>query len=1464
MTDTLQKSVKIEKVDTEARTATGAVMIPNEVDRQRDFARPDAIRRMVEPNPDDGVLHVAFPDDAAELTRYEVVDEPTTIGETEFPAGTLIATRKYHDDALWQLVRDGILDGFSIGGAVFDEREYGSAAEVPRDVRFPPAIEEGPATEIVDGRISEVSDVDVPAVPRATFRELGKLGKSVIDDISGKSEFVDVFTERGHDPDDARRLWRYLDEQTDANVSPSGVPEPAETAETREQSPVNRAAGMILDALRTLTRAADGDGGQSDIDALAEQVDVLPPGLDSISTAWLNRWAEWIAAGRPEITETATEATKVEKDFNPALHPRDPDTGQFVERRFDLPDDAPNFGEMSTKETLAYIEENGGPVDPIFDPDANVTVDGVPNNATSVEEIPEEADEADPGRLLDVDALSGGDEVVIDTEQGVTMRGTVEGSTDDGWIDLDQGDDGINMVQVGDVAEVRADGEVSDEAVVDASTVDTDEFEEFDPHVIDDIEEGMTVEADVPSKPENPTGEVTDTGDGWIEIDGEEAVFEYQSEGVRVSPDDLDDLDPSINFDEYDDITELPDDASVSLYSPEEGLIDDAEVAYAGDFSVAVENENGYYTFNAEDVDGFGDPDEFDPTIDEQLTEQVSQGQVVRVDTATTGSIEGSVVAVGSSTVGVDLGPGDGVHTVDDLDVVDYDVVDSGDDEDEIDTGDIPPVVPDSATPVEPADVSTGDRVGLFTAEGAFDYEEDEYHEGEVVNTLDGGGLVLDEGGEDTNHFSPFEIDEAYDLGDTDDEQDLVFDTVVEPQDVDEGDRVEIDISEGVMEPGVEPGDTIRGEVTNQGGTNLDIETDDGQSYSLVGFEQEEIRLGTPEDDGDTSDTGETAETATDAAVFGPGEEIDDPASLDVGDTAYIDADWMDEPKQVEVTWSPDYTDGMEVDTELGGELTVSDEEYTFYEDSSSGFVGGYTIPSTETLDTNVDHDEAVAFNEELAERVDSGDPTDINATTYNTYAGSIQDPNLVEDAYEQVVENNGAKTTRKRLEQRLRGMPEASDPEDIRDVDFDEVPETRQNTVWSDFDRETAVEVAAHVEARNGDFNEWGAWNDFLDNLTDDEIRDALEKAVFEKDERNFNSFDDPHDYVDGVDHDEDSVNPGELNNGAAALLSRAPEGTADDLIEQLDERAIGQQREYSVYRMGASFLSDPEDRRRMYEEGNVDHKAANLQFDETMTPMDRMRAIGKIHTRTTSSKNSYAVRAMMAGIEDGPHVNYYNDKKPIAPIEPPDSVKNALGDHQDRIADQIEAANEGGSPMMNSNIADEVNPDGTITIYRGASSKYTGMSSVQSWSTDYTTASSGMFNGQGVMEYDADPEEIVAVQGLTHDQHPTEEEVTMLGGAIDPEDIRVAEGDPIDEDELLEKLFKVDPSTPRFGVLGPEGVHAAASDGTLDPGMFERYRITENGYIFDAETEDYVGIWNDDGGQADLTESAAAEVAG
>jgi len=176
-----------------------------------------------------------------------------------------------------------------------------------------------------------------------------------------------------------------LGEPTDVGDDTAAALEPAQTDPEvqrafeeftdAELSPGNETAWLEA-------RYSEGDDGSF------SDVPVIPTGIETLSDAWVRRWAEWIAAGRPEIAESEQLAEVAELDWNPSLHPRNPRTGQFVERPFDLPDDAPDFGDMSAAETLSYIDENGGDIaGTVFDPDSPVTVDGVSNDATSLDDV---------------------------------------------------------------------------------------------------------------------------------------------------------------------------------------------------------------------------------------------------------------------------------------------------------------------------------------------------------------------------------------------------------------------------------------------------------------------------------------------------------------------------------------------------------------------------------------------------------------------------------------------------------------------------------------------------------------------------------------------------------------------------------------------------------------------------------------------------------------------------------------------------------------------------------------------------------------------------------------------------------------------------------------------------------------------------------------------------------------------
>lgn len=215
------KHVTIKATDGDRRVAHGVALVPNEVDHQSDWFAPDAVNRLADDymtrladgGVDQGVMHVRFPDDDIALTESRVLSEPDTIGDEEYPAGTWEVGFKVLNDELWSLV-DGsepVLGAFSIGGSI-ESRSEVAVSDLPDEVSVPESVSLGsddPTTEIVDGELSEISLVDMPAVPRAQVATI-KADLRKNEALTDPDRAQDVLEDRGHSPENAERLAAYL------------------------------------------------------------------------------------------------------------------------------------------------------------------------------------------------------------------------------------------------------------------------------------------------------------------------------------------------------------------------------------------------------------------------------------------------------------------------------------------------------------------------------------------------------------------------------------------------------------------------------------------------------------------------------------------------------------------------------------------------------------------------------------------------------------------------------------------------------------------------------------------------------------------------------------------------------------------------------------------------------------------------------------------------------------------------------------------------------------------------------------------------------------------------------------------------------------------------------------------------------------------------------------------------------
>lgn len=226
-----QKHVQIAKADANRRVVTGVAMVPNEVDSQGDYERPDTIEslsegfmeRLAGGDGKSGVMHATFPSSNV-LSHVEnrVLSSPEKIGDEEYPAGTWVVGKKVRDDTLWNLIESGTLTGFSIGGNVHDVATRSVDAlpdgvSIDDDLRAAAKEHDAPVREITDATIHEISLVDYPAVQRAqiqTAKGDGGLAKA----SDALTESVDTATaylveERGHDPEPARELAAFLNRE---------------------------------------------------------------------------------------------------------------------------------------------------------------------------------------------------------------------------------------------------------------------------------------------------------------------------------------------------------------------------------------------------------------------------------------------------------------------------------------------------------------------------------------------------------------------------------------------------------------------------------------------------------------------------------------------------------------------------------------------------------------------------------------------------------------------------------------------------------------------------------------------------------------------------------------------------------------------------------------------------------------------------------------------------------------------------------------------------------------------------------------------------------------------------------------------------------------------------------------------------------------------------------------------------
>jgi hypothetical protein len=379
------KQVAIKATNDDEQIATGLALTADEVDHQLDFFRSEGVEAMFNPDPDHGVMHGRFPEDDAELVRNEVLDEDEEIDGAQFEAGDWVVQRQYTDDDLWDLVDRGVLNGYSIGGEVTEAVEYDSVEDLPDDVAIPDAVDPDrvdekywPPVQVTNGYVSELSDVDIPAVVSAQFTSTKGASKSVVDDVAGEDEFVQVMSNRGHDETDARDLWSYL--ESAAKAGPADAMSKSQPETDPDAGDLDDEDVGFLKRLRRAVSTADpAEKSESDDDVSPE------PGLSEVSEVALAKALDAAKEGRT-LNGDNREALMAAHDAVEAslASEMDIETNRFT----DDPDSDFHLSEYGWSGDDEDEGEKAAPVEKLTEEQGNLVMDAIQRFIDSQGEAP--------------------------------------------------------------------------------------------------------------------------------------------------------------------------------------------------------------------------------------------------------------------------------------------------------------------------------------------------------------------------------------------------------------------------------------------------------------------------------------------------------------------------------------------------------------------------------------------------------------------------------------------------------------------------------------------------------------------------------------------------------------------------------------------------------------------------------------------------------------------------------------------------------------------------------------------------------------------------------------------------------------------------------------------------------------------------------------------------------------------
>lgn len=115
----MKNKLQVQKsVNEELKQATFVAMLPDSTDLQGDFTTADEVRKAMESfnqsSMNTNLYHIAMTDLFSVVESY-LAPVDFILGDQEIKKGTWLMTLQILDDNLWGLIKDGEINGISIG-----------------------------------------------------------------------------------------------------------------------------------------------------------------------------------------------------------------------------------------------------------------------------------------------------------------------------------------------------------------------------------------------------------------------------------------------------------------------------------------------------------------------------------------------------------------------------------------------------------------------------------------------------------------------------------------------------------------------------------------------------------------------------------------------------------------------------------------------------------------------------------------------------------------------------------------------------------------------------------------------------------------------------------------------------------------------------------------------------------------------------------------------------------------------------------------------------------------------------------------------------------------------------------------------------------------------------------------------------------------------------------------------------